>query len=382
MNLAPAQLAEHLKRGIKSLYTLHGDEPLLVQEFADSLRAHARGLGYTERTVHTVQGAHFDWSEVLASGGSLSLFADKQIVEIRIPSGKPGKDGSVALQQIAERSQGDDSTLTLIMLPRLDSMTTKGAWFGALESYGITVKFEPIARGMLPQWISQRLQAQGQRVAAGEEGQRTLQFFSDRVEGNLLAAHQEIQKLGLLYNSAPTLPASRGSLPPEGASFPRGGPSEKSADPVTLSFEQVENAVLNVARYDVFKLSEAVLGGQTARVARMLDGLQAEGESEVLVHWAISEDIRSMKRVKDAISAGRPMPMALRENRIWGIKEKLYERVLPGITDNTLANLLTAAHKVDGIVKGLKQPDWPSSGWQALHRLAGLVCEQCAMRAK
>ena len=382
MNLAPGQLQEHLKRGIKSLYTLHGDEPLLVQEFADALRAHARGQGYTERTVHTVQGAHFDWSEVLASGGSLSLFADKQIVEIRIPSGKPGKDGSVALQQIAERAQGDDSTLTLIMLPRLDSMTTKGAWFGALESYGVTVKFEPIARNSLPQWISQRLAAQGQRVAAGEEGQRTLQFFSDRVEGNLLAAHQEIQKLGLLYNSAPTLPASRGSLPPEGASFPRGGPSEKAADSVTLSFEQVENAVLNVARYDVFKLSEAVLGGQTVRVARMLDGLQAEGESEVLVHWAISEDIRSMKRVKDAISAGRPMPMALRENRIWGIKEKLYERVLPGITDTTLANLLTAAHKVDGICKGLKQPDWPASGWQALHRLAGLVCEQCAMRAK
>jgi len=355
MNLAPGQLQEHLKRGIKSLYTLHGDEPLLVQEFADALRAHARGQGYTERTVHTVQGAHFDWSEVLASGGSLSLFADKQIVEIRIPSGKPGKDGSVALQQIAERAQGDDSTLTLIMLPRLDSMTTKGAWFGALESYGVTVKFEPIARNSLPQWISQRLAAQGQRVAAGEEGQRTLQFFSDRVEGNLLAAHQEIQKLGLLYP------------PPDGS---------------VLSFEQVENAVLNVARYDVFKLSEAVLGGQTVRVARMLDGLQAEGESEVLVHWAISEDIRSMKRVKDAISAGRPMPMALRENRIWGIKEKLYERVLPGITDTTLANLLTAAHKVDGICKGLKQPDWPASGWQALHRLAGLVCEQCAMRAK
>ena len=355
MNLAPGQLQEHLKRGIKSLYTMYGDEPLLVQEFADSLRAHARGLGYTERTVHTVAGAPFDWSEVLASGGSLSLFADKQIVEIRIPSGKPGKEGSVALQQIAERAQGDDSTLSLIMLPRLDSMTTKGAWFGALESYGVTVKFEPIARNNLPQWISQRLQAQGQRVAAGEEGQRTLQFFSDRVEGNLLAAHQEIQKLGLLY-------------PPPGGSV--------------LSFEQVENAVLNVARYDVFKLSEAVLGGQTVRVARMLDGLQAEGESEVLVHWAISEDIRGMKRVKDAINAGRPMPMALRDNRIWGIKEKLYERVLPGITDTTLANLLTAAHKVDGICKGLKQPDWPASGWQALHRLAGLVCEQCALRAK
>lgn len=353
MNLAPAQLSEHLKRGLKSLYTLHGDEPLLVQEFADALRAQARQQGYTERTVHTVAGAHFDWSEVLASGGSLSLFADKQIVEIRIPSGKPGKDGSVALQQIAERAQGDESTLTLVMLPRLDSMTAKGAWFGALDSFGVTVKFDPIDRRSLPQWISQRLQMQGQRVAAGEEGQRTLQFFSDRVEGNLLAAHQEIQKLALLY------------------------PAQSGAGDGTLSFDQVENAVLNVARYDVFKLSEAVLGGQSVRVARMLDGLQSEGESEVLVHWALAEDIRSLKRVKDALSAGRPMPMALRENRVWGVKEKLFERVLPQIGDTTLANLLTAAHKVDGIVKGLKQPDWPASGWQALHRLAGMVCEQC-----
>jgi DNA polymerase-3 subunit delta len=354
MNLAPAQLSEHLKRGLKSLYTLYGDEPLLVQEFADALRTAARLQGYTERTVHTVAGAHFDWSEVLASGGSLSLFADKQIVEIRIPSGKPGKDGSVALQQLAERAQGDDATLTLVLLPKLDSMTAKGAWFGALDSFGVTVKFDPIDRRALPQWIAQRLQLQGQRVAAGEEGQRTLQFFADRVEGNLLAAHQEIQKLGLLYPS---------------------GADDACA---VLSFDQVENAVLNVARYDVFKLSEAVLGGQALRVARMLDGLKSEGVSEVLVHWALAEDIRSMKRVKDALQAGRPMPMALRENRVWGIKEKLFERVLPGIPDTTLANLLYAAHKVDGIVKGLKQPDWPLDAWQALHRLAGMVCEQCA----
>ena len=354
MNLVPTQLQDHLKRGLKSLYTLHGDEPLLVQEFADALRHAARQQGYTERTVHTATGAHFDWSTVLASGGSLSLFADRQIVEIRVPSGKPGKDGSVALQQIAERAQGNDATLTLVILPRLDSMTTKTAWFGALDSFGVTVKFEAIARSSLPQWIAQRLQLQAQRVASGEEGQRTLQFFSDRVEGNLLAAHQEIQKLGLLY------------------------PVSSGASSGVLSFEQVENAVLNVARYDVFKLSEAVLGGQSVRVARMLDGLQSEGESEVLVHWALSEDIRSLKRVKDAINAGRPMPMALRDNRVWGVKEKLFERVLPAISDTTLANLLTAAHTVDGIVKGLRQPDWPASGWQSLHRLAGMVCEQCA----
>ena len=348
MQVAAAQFAAQLQRGLKSLYTVHGDEPLLQQEVADAIRAVARTQGYTERTVHTVAGAHFDWSEVLAAGGSLSLFADKQIVEIRIPSGKPGKDGSVALQQLAEGSQGNDSTLTIILLPRLDKATKTGAWFGALESFGVTVQVEPVERRALPQWIAQRLSAQGQRVAEGEEGQRTLQFFADRVEGNLLAAHQEIQKLALLY--------------PQGE----------------LSFEQVEGAVLNVARYDVFKLAEAVLAGQTARVQRMLDGLKAEGEAEVLVHYALAEDIRALKRVKDAMGQGRPLPMALREQRVWGLKERLYERVLPLLSATDLANLLQAAHQVDGIVKGLKVADWPTDGWQALQRLALQLCGLCS----
>ena len=133
MQLAAAQLNAHLAKGLRPLYTLHGDEPLLVQEAADAIRAAARRQGHAERTVHTVAGAHFDWSAVLAAGGSLSLFADKQIVEVRIPSGKPGKDGSAALQQLAEQAQGNDSTLTLVLLPRLDKMTKGGAWFGALE---------------------------------------------------------------------------------------------------------------------------------------------------------------------------------------------------------------------------------------------------------
>ena len=245
MQVALAQLSPHLQRGLSPLYVLHGVEPLLQQEAADAIRATARAQGYTERTSYTVAGAHFDWSAVLAAGGSLSLFADKQIVEIRIPSGKPGKDGGVALQQIAESAKGNDSTLTLVMLPRLDKATRTGAWFAALESSGTSIQIDPIERGMLPQWIAQRLAAQGQRVVAGEEGQRTLQFFADRVEGNLLAAHQEIQKLALLH------------------------------PPGELAQAQVEAAVLNVARYDVFKLSESVLSGHTARVQRMLDGLQA-----------------------------------------------------------------------------------------------------------
>src|ERR1700712_4434160 len=118
MQLAPAQLPQHLQRALRPLYTLHGDEPLLVQEAADAIRATARAQGYTERTVHTASGAHFDWSAVLAAGGPLSLFADRQILEVRVPSGKPGKDGSTALQQLAESAKGNDSTLTLVLLPR------------------------------------------------------------------------------------------------------------------------------------------------------------------------------------------------------------------------------------------------------------------------
>ena len=194
---------------------------------------------------------------------------------------------------------------------------------------------------------AQRLAAQGQRVSDGETGRRTLQFFADRVEGNLLAAHQEIQKLALL--------------------FPVG----------ELTFDQVETSVLNVARYDVFKLSEAVLAGQLQRVQRMLDGLRAEGEAEVLVHYTLSEDIRALKRVKDAMTQGRPLPMALREQRIWGVRERLFERVLPRLNDATLADLLHAAHQVDGIVKGLKQADWPTDNWQALHRLAMQLSSCC-----
>ncbi|MDD4944153.1 MAG: DNA polymerase III subunit delta [Rhodoferax sp.] len=347
MQLQPAQLTAHLGKGLKSLYTLHGDEPLLIQEALDAIRAAARAQGYTERSAHTVSGAHFDWSEVLAAGGSLSLFADKQILELRIPSGKPGKEGSTALQQLVEQSRGNDSTLTLVILPRLDRATKSAAWFVALES-GITLEVSPVERAALPQWIAQRLAAQGQRVRAGEEGQHTLQFFADRVEGNLLAAHQEIQKLALLH------PAGE------------------------LSLEQIEAAVLNVARFDVFKLSEAVLAGQHARVQRMLDGLQAEGEAEVLEHYSLAEDIRALKRVKDAMSLGKPMPVALREQRGWGHKERLYERVLPRLNDAALAQLLQAAHQVDGIVKGLKLPDWPTDNWQALARLAMMLCGLCA----
>ena len=348
MQVRLEQLAAHLQKGLRPLYTLWGDEPLLIQEAGDVIRAAARAAGHTERQVHTVTGAHFNWSALIGASQAMSLFSDKQLIEIRIPSGKPGKDGSEALQRYCETLS--DDVVTLIQLPRLDRQQQSGAWFTALDGAGISVRIDPIERKLLPQWIAQRLAAQGQRVQGGDPGQQSLAFFADRVEGNLLAAHQEIQKLGLLY-----------------------APGE-------LSFEQIEAAVLNVARYDVFKLGEAVLAGQVARALRMLEGLQAEGEAAVLVHWTLSEDIRGLKRVKDAISAGKPMPMALREARVWGVKERLFERVLPLFSDTALAQLLHAAQICDGLVKGLKNPDWPLEPWEGLKRLV-LMALECTAAA-
>ena len=349
MQIRLDQLATHLQKNLRPLYTLWGDEPLLAQEAGDAIRAAARAAGHSERQVHVVSGAHFNWSALLGAAQAMSLFADKQLIEIRIPSGKPGKEGSEALQRYCEMLS--DDVVTVLQLPRLDRQQQASAWFSALDAAGVTIRIDAIERKALPQWIAQRLALQGQRVLAGEAGQQTLAFFADRVEGNLLAAHQEIQKLGLLY------PAGE------------------------LSFEQIEAAVLNVARYDVFKLGEAVLAGQVARALRMLDGLQAEGEAAVLVHWTLSEDIRALKRARDALAAGKPLPMALREARVWGAKERLFERALPLVSDNALAQLLHAAQVCDGLVKGLKHPDWPLDPWEGLKRLA-LMTLQCTAAAR
>jgi DNA polymerase III subunit delta len=343
MQIRSEQLAAHLQKGLRPLYTVWGDEPLLAQEAGDAIRAAARASGCTERQVHTVAGAHFDWSGLLGASMAMSLFAQRQLIEIRIPSGKPGKDGSEALQRYCQHLS--DDTVTLVQLPKLDRSQQTSAWFAALDAAGAMVRVDPIDRKALPQWIAQRLVAQGQRVEGGEAGQRTLAFFADRIEGNLLAAHQEVQKLGLLYEAG------------------------------ELSFEQIESAVLNVARYDVFKLGEAVLAGQVARALRMLDGLKAEGEAAVLVHWTLTEDIRGLKRVKDALAAGRPLPMALREARVWGAKERLFERVVPLLTDHTVAHLVEAAHVCDGLVKGLKHPEWPNDPWDGLKRLVLMLVQ-------
>jgi DNA polymerase-3 subunit delta len=348
MQLRAEGLAAHLGKGLARIYTVHGDEPLLAQEAADAIRAAARTQGFGERQIFTVSGAYFDWAPVLAAAQAMSLFAERQFIEIRIPTGKPGKDGSEALQRYAEAAP--DDVLTLVTLPRLDKTQLSSAWFTALDGNGVTLRVEPVERRMLPAWLAQRLKAQGQSVPEGEDGQKALAFFADRVEGNLLAAHQELQKLALLH--------------------PKG----------ELTLADIEAAVLDVARFDVFKLSEAVLSGVVPRLLRMLDGLEAEGEAAVLVHWTLAEDARALARVRAALDAGKPLPLALREARVWGAKERHVERIAPRLDSAQAGALVQAAQVCDGLVKGLRHPDWPAEPWAALRRLALMLAEAASGR--
>lgn len=347
MQLRLDALETHLAKGLAGLYVVYGDEHLLAQEACDRIRAAARAAGYTDRSVFTVERG-FDWSSLLGASQSMSLFGDRQLVELRIPSGKPGKDGADALKALAATVSQD--VLTIVTLPRLDAATQKAAWFTALAEAGVALKIDPVERAQLPNWVGQRLSQQGQRVAAGEEGRRALQFIAERVEGNLLAAHQEIQKLGLLY--------------PAGV----------------LSYEQVQDAVLNVARYDVFKLNEAMLAGDVGRLARMLDGLRGEGEAAVLVLWAVVEEVRTLLRIKRGVAAGKPLAMLVRENRVWGLRERLIGPALSRVTEAALEKGLALAAKLDRQVKGLSgstrgdhRNDPPPDPWDGLFELAMTV---------
>ncbi len=317
MQLRIDALAAHLGRRLAPLYVVHGDEHLLAIEAADAIRAAARAAGYTERDVLTVD-RYFRWNRLLESTQSLSLFGDRKLIELRVPGGKPGKDGSQALQAFAKTIH-DGDTIALVTLPKLEREQKSSAWFGALDAAGVTIEAPLVDRARLPAWIGERLALQGQTADV-----ETLAFLADRVEGNLLAAHQEVQKLALLQ------------------------------PPGRLDFEAVRAAVVEVARYDVFKLGEAMLAGDPARVARMVDGLRGEGESPVLVHWAITEEVRALLRAKIGVAKGQPLSSLLRNLRVWGARERLFEVALKRLTLPALERALARAADIDRVVKGLQ----------------------------
>jgi len=331
MQLRFDALDGHLAKTLAPLYVITSDEHLLALEAADKVRRAAKAQGFFEREILTVERS-FKWGALLAANQSQSLFGDKKLIDLRIPTGKPGKDGGQALQDYVAHLSSDN--LTLITLPKLDWATQKAAWVSSLQQAAVYIDIPLVERNHLPNWISQRLALQQQSAEW-----QSLEFIADRVEGNLLAAHQEIQKLALLH------PAGK------------------------LSFEQIHDAVLNVARYDVFKLNEAMLAGDVARLSRMLNGLKGEGEALPLVLWAMAEEIRTLLKLKSGMQQGRPLSALLKEYRIWGPREKLMDPALRRVSLQTLQTALQEASQVDKMVKGLRAKAFAGDAWDALLQL-------------
>lgn len=337
MRISTEDLPQHLKRGLGSLYVIHGEALLLAIEAADAIRNAARDAGYTERET-IIAEQYFKWGELRNSAQSMSLFSSRKVIDLRIPSGKPGVEGAQALQDYCENL--DPDTLTLISLPKLEGTAFKSKWFAALEQHGTIISADEVSLAALPTWITGRLRRQGQSADAD-----TLKFLADKVEGNLLAAFQEVQKLALLF--------------PEGA----------------LSFDQVKDSVMDVARYDVFKLSEAMLAGDAERYARILDGLRAEGTATVLILWALAEDIRALAKVSRALQQSGNLAGALRDARVWGAKQKLIERSVRRFTPTFAERALRQAAQIDRLIKGLRQGDV----WDELLQL-GVRCARAGAR--
>lgn len=326
MRLSPEQFLERPPKTLAPLYVIHGAEPLGALEAADGLRDLARQLGYAEREVFTAEPG-FDWSRLAAAGSALSLFASLRMIELRIPTGKPGKEGSQAIE--AYCSHLPDDTVTLVTLPEMDWQMKQTKWFGALENTGTVIESQAIAREDLPRWLSGRLK---RRQLTAETD--ALEFLADRVEGNLLAAKQEIEKLALLGTD---------------------GADANSTNAITLA--TMEASVADVSRHSTASLVKAVHAGDTARIARTLVGLKAEGEPPPLILWMLMSELRTLLRMAGVTRAGRPpFPAKARE----------LERLARKHSANSLVRLNRDAATIDRMIKGVNSNDV----WDGLLQLA------------
>ena len=327
MRLAQTQLAPHLKQGLQSLYVLVGDEPLAQRECLDAIRNAAIAQGYDERTSLIVE-RNFNWQQIQNFGQSISLFSSRRLLELNIPNGKPGVEGGKALQALATKALPDTSIV--IILPTLERDAKNSAWFAALESHAQVMTLNEVDAAGLPKWIAGRLAQHGQHTS-----QETLEFLAHQVEGNLLAANQEVEKLSLLY--------------PQGE----------------LSDETVREAVLNVSRYDAFQLGEAVLAGDTERTVRVLQGLQDEGETAVAVMNPLIWTLRPLVRIKQAEMRGANVISAMTSARIYGDKQTLVKRALARFSLRQLDAALQKLADIDKIAKGVMLGD----AWLEISRL-------------
>jgi len=332
MILRHNQLGAHLERTLAPVYVVHGDEPLLAMEAGDAIRAAARKAGCEEREVLVVEKG-FDWDAFRAANANLGLFGSRKLVDLRIPSGKPGVDGAKALEASAAfvANTANPDSILLVTLPKLDRAAQSSGWFMALSDAGVAVPVFALERGELPDWIAARLARQGQRASA-----ETLAFLADRCEGNLFAAQQEIAKLGLLL--------------PEGE----------------IPYEGVERAVANVARYDIAQLSEAWLAGDAMRALRIIAALEAEGEGLPLLLWQMGEDLHALAAIRDATSAGTHPAVALRNARVWGRRQGAMERAAKRVSASRLTPMLSALSRLDAMSKGIGT----GNAWDDLRGLA------------
>ncbi len=328
MDLRLNQLAAHLERTLAPLYLIHGDEPLFAIEAGDAIRDAARRAGCDEREVLVVDTA-FRWDALLAANANLGLFGTRKMLDLRIPSGKPGVDGAKALETLARAPNPDH--ITLVTCPKLERATQQSGWFSALGAAGVVVAVYPLDRDELPAWIAARLSRARQRA-----GPETLAFLADRCEGNLLAARQEIEKLALLL--------------PEGE----------------LAYDAVERAVADVARYDVFDLSAACLGGDGARALKIIAALEAEGEGLPLLLWQVGEDIHALAAVLEATAGGTPLAAAVRNARVWGKRQAALERAARRVKPAAIAPMVRSLATLDALAKGIGR----GNAWDELRTLA------------
>jgi DNA polymerase-3 subunit delta len=323
MKIRSDQLAGHLAARLLPAYLISGDEPLLVGEAADAIREKARREGYAEREVFFVERT-FDWNSLRAAGQSLSLFATRRILEVKMPSGKAGVDGAKALVELIEHPPPD--TLLLVITDQLDRDTLKSAWVGAMEERAAWVQIWPVKIGELPRWIAARMARLGLKADAA-----AAQLLAERVEGNLLAANQEIEKLVLL-NPGGTIDASA-----------------------------VAHAVANSARYDIFQLSEAALDGDAARALRILAGLKSEGTEAPLVLWALAKELRSLWQGQMRAQTGE----AASHPPAWTRPSPALAQAQRRAASLPLDQLLRDCATIDRMIKGQAAGD----PWDALARM-------------
>ncbi|MFZ1851737.1 MAG: DNA polymerase III subunit delta [Nitrosomonas sp.] len=319
MRISLDRLAADLQKQMAPLYVLFGDETLLILETIDLILSRARQQGFTEREIYTVE-QHFNWQNVLNANNSLSLFGTQKIIDIRIPSGKPGKEGAAAIDAYCRALSPD--VLTLITLPKIDKVTQNTQWFKTLESSGSVIPINNIEREQLPQWIARRLAQQQQSCDP-----TTLQFMADQVEGNLLATHHEIQKLALVY--------------------PAGN----------LTLEQIRAVIFNVARYDIYQLTDAMIALDSVRYSRILNGLQEEGTAPSLILNVVAEQIRQLITVQKGINAGQSTSAVLQSARVWGSRQKTVIYAARHINAKQLYRAILHAARIDRMIKGIVDGD-------------------------